>query len=69
MRQQMITPDYAQRKHMYDRVQQVVRENLPIICLVSPDVLAGASQKLGNFHPAILSSYIVWNAEELYLRR
>jgi peptide/nickel transport system substrate-binding protein len=69
MRQQMITPDYAQRKHMYDRVQQLIRENLPVICLVSPDVLAGASERLGNFRPAILSSYILWNAEELYLRR
>jgi ABC-type transport system substrate-binding protein len=69
MRQQMITPGYEQRKRMYDRVQQLVWENLPLICLVSPNVLVGATERLGNFHPAILSHYTLWNAEELFLRR
>jgi peptide/nickel transport system substrate-binding protein len=69
MGQQMITPGYDQRKRMYDRVQQLVWENLPLICLVSPDVLIGATERLGNFRPAILSPYTLWNAEELFLRR
>ena len=68
MQQQMITPDYPQRKRMYDRVQQLIWENLPVICLVSPNVLAGANEKLGNFRPAILSNYTLWNAEELFFR-
>ncbi len=68
MQQQMITPNYEQRKRMYDRVQQLVWENLPLICLVSPNVLVGATERLGNFRPAILSNYTLWNAEELFLR-
>ncbi len=69
MQQQMITPYYEERKRMYDSVQQLVWENLPIICLVSPDVLVGATERLGNFNPAILADYTLWNADELFLRR
>jgi hypothetical protein len=43
--------------------------NLPVICIVSPHVLAGASERVGNFRPSILRPYGLWNADELYLRR
>ncbi len=69
MREQMITVNYEKRKRMYDRVQQLVWENMPLICLVSPNVLAGATQRLGNFHPALLSNYTLWNVEELFFHR
>ena len=69
MHRQMITPDYEQRKSMYDRVQQLVWENLPLICFASPDVLVGATRRLGNFKPAILGANTLWNAEELFFRR
>jgi ABC-type transport system substrate-binding protein len=69
MREQMITVNYEKRKRMYDRVQQLVWENLPLICLVSPNVLVGATQRLGNFHPALLANYTLWNVEELFFRR
>jgi peptide/nickel transport system substrate-binding protein len=69
MQQQMITLDYQRRKRLYDRVQELVRENLPVICLISPDILVGAKEGIGNFRPAILSSYTLWNVEELFFRR
>jgi peptide/nickel transport system substrate-binding protein len=69
MQQQMITLDYQQRKRLYDRVQELVWENLPVICLVSPDILVGAKAEIGNFRPAILSSYTLWNVEELFFHR
>lgn len=68
MRQQMVTAGYEQRKRLYDRVQELVWEHLPLICLVSPDVLVGAAERIGNFHPANLSSYSLWNVEQLYWR-
>jgi peptide/nickel transport system substrate-binding protein len=68
MQQQMTTLKYESRKVMYDRVQQLVWENLPVICLVSPNVLVGATDRLGNFRPALLGNHTLWNAEELFLR-
>ncbi|MBV9507287.1 MAG: ABC transporter substrate-binding protein [Acidobacteriia bacterium] len=66
MASQMRSTDRAERKRMYDRVQELIAGNLPIIPLVSPDVLAGAKAKLKNFSPAVLLPYVLWNIEELY---
>jgi peptide/nickel transport system substrate-binding protein len=68
MRQQMATQGYAARRRLYDRVQQVEAREVPIVVLVSPDVLVAAKTRVGNFRPAVLDHYTLWNAEELYLR-
>lgn len=67
MKEQEITLDTAKRKKMYDRVQEIVAEELPMICLASPNVLVAAKKRVGNFHPAILDPYALWNVEELYV--
>ena len=67
MGQQLVTLNYQRRKRIYDRVQQLVAEHLPLICLASPNLLVGAQNKVGNFQPAILESYTLWNADELYV--
>jgi peptide/nickel transport system substrate-binding protein len=69
MNQQMVTVDYKHRKRLYDRVQQLIAENLPVIFLATPDVLVGAKNNVGNFRPAVLDPYALWNADELFLRR
>lgn len=68
MQQQIVTLDYAKRKRLYDRVQQLISDNLPFIFLATPNILAGADARVGNFHPALLDPYTLWNADELYLR-
>ena len=42
MNQQMVTLDYQKRKKLYDRVQQIISEQLPFIFLATPNILAGA---------------------------
>jgi len=66
MERQLVTLDGAARKRLYDRVQQLVAENLPMIPLVSPNVLVGAKSGLGNFRPAILDPQVLWNVDELF---
>lgn len=68
MQQQMVTLDYAKRKQFYDRAQQLIADNLPFIFLGTPNILAGANSRVGNFHPAVLDPYTLWNADELYVR-
>lgn len=68
MEQQLVSLDYAKRKSLYDRVQEIVAEELPVICLVSPNVLVGAANRVGNFRPAILVPYALWNIEQLYVQ-
>ena len=69
MEEQMITRDGTERKRIFDHVQQLIYEREPAIFLVSPDILVGASNRVGNFQPAVLSSYTLWNADQLFIRR
>jgi peptide/nickel transport system substrate-binding protein len=66
MQKQLVTLNYPQRKKIYDRVQEVLAQQLPVVYLASPDILAGAQEDLGNFHPAVIEQYTFWNAEELF---
>ena len=66
--EQMIARTFAQRKKLYDRAQEILSENQPMIFLASPDILAGAKNSLGNFRPAVLEPYVLWNVEQLFLR-
>jgi peptide/nickel transport system substrate-binding protein len=68
MEQQMDASNSEQRKKLYDRVQEILAEQQPMIFLASPDILAGAKNTIGNFHPAVLEPYVLWNVEQLYLR-
>jgi len=68
MEEQVGTPGYEQRKKLYDRVQEILAENQPMIFLASPHILAGAKNTVGNFHPAVLEPYVLWNVERLYIR-
>jgi peptide/nickel transport system substrate-binding protein len=68
MQQQMVTLDYRKRKKLYNRVQELVEQQLPFIFLATPNVLAAANARLGNFHPAVLEPNTLWNADELYIR-
>jgi len=68
MESQMTTTDYAARKKLYDRVQEIVSQNMPLIFLVSPNILVGAQSTVGNFRPGILDPYALWNVDEQFLR-
>ena len=66
MRQQLVTLDARERKRLYDRVQTIIAENLPLIFLATPNVLVGARADLANFQPSVLDPYTLWNVEQLY---
>jgi peptide/nickel transport system substrate-binding protein len=68
MKQQLSTPGYDQRKKLYDRVQEILAENQPMIFLASPDILVGSKNSIANVHPAVLEPYALWNVEQLYFR-
>jgi peptide/nickel transport system substrate-binding protein len=67
MEQQLSATKFEKRKALYDRVQAILADELPIICLASPDVLVGAKNDVGNFKPAALDPHTLWNSAELFL--
>ncbi|MBI3670318.1 MAG: ABC transporter substrate-binding protein [Acidobacteria bacterium] len=68
MKQQLVARKPAERKRLYDRVQQLLAENQPMVFLASPNLLLGAKNGLGNLRPAVLDHYTLWNVEELFWR-
>ncbi len=66
MRLQAAATDPAARKRAFDRVQEIVAQQSPIIPLVSPHTLLAVRRGLGNFKPSVLPNAALWNAEEIY---
>ena len=69
MQKQLIARSFKERKRVFDRVQELLWKNRPAIFLVSSNILVGAKDRVGNFHPVILGDYTLWNAEQLYIRK
>jgi peptide/nickel transport system substrate-binding protein len=68
MNLQSSTLIYSERKKLFDRVQRIEFEQAPLISLVSPNLIVAATSGLGNFRPAVLDHYTLWNAEYLFWR-
>jgi peptide/nickel transport system substrate-binding protein len=68
MEEQMWAGTFEQRKKLYDRAQEILAEQQPFIFLASPHILVGAKNVVGNFHPAVLEPYVLWNVEQLYIK-
>jgi len=66
MEKQMLALDAAKRKKLFDEVQTLVVEHLPVMDLVVPHVLIGAGRTIGGLKPTPLGNGL-WNSEEIYL--
>lgn len=67
--EQMYAQTFEQRKKLYDRTQELLWEYQPMIFLASPDILTGAKKLVGNFRPTVLEPYVLWNVDQLYLKK
>jgi peptide/nickel transport system substrate-binding protein len=67
MHAQASTADPKKRKESFDRVQEIVAEQMPIIYLVNQNALSAVSAAVEGANPGILSPQTFWNAERLTL--
>src|ERR1700691_6071470 len=67
MRAQASMADAKKRKESFDRVQDIVAEQAPIIYLVNQNALSAVSTAVEGANPGILSPQTFWNAERLTL--
>ena len=54
------------RKKLFDEAQVIMAEQQPFLFLASRHLLVAARTDIGNFKPALLSDFVLWNCEELY---
>jgi peptide/nickel transport system substrate-binding protein len=67
MQAQAAAQDVKQRKTYFDKVQEIVSEQAPMLFLVNPNALSAVSANLKNVTPALLRPQIYWNVERLAL--
>jgi peptide/nickel transport system substrate-binding protein len=65
MRAQASTADPKKRKESFDRVQEIVSEQAPMIYLVNQNALSAVSAAVEGANPGILSPQTFWNAERI----
>ena len=68
MRAQAVEPAFTRRKALFDRVQEIIVEEAPVLVLVDKNALSAVSASLGNAAPAVLHPQSFWNIDRLYFR-
>jgi peptide/nickel transport system substrate-binding protein len=66
--EQAETMDPAARKQVFDKVQTLFAEQLPVIYFAAPRVFVATSTRLDNTSPALLRPMILWNADTLTVK-
>ncbi|HEX3877418.1 MAG TPA: ABC transporter substrate-binding protein [Bryobacteraceae bacterium] len=68
MRQQSHETDAAARKRDFDRVQEIVADQAPVLFLVVKNSLAAYSARTANVAPSPFFPYLLWNVDQIWLR-
>lgn len=67
MQEQHTSIENSARKKAFDRLQELVSEQQPIVYLVHPDVLLAISPSVHHAEPTPLPPHLYWNIESLAL--
>lgn len=67
MREQASTNDANKRKLLFDRVQEIARQQEPFIYLVHKNALSAVSWKVRGAEPVVLSPHTYWQIERMSL--
>jgi peptide/nickel transport system substrate-binding protein len=68
MARQVAAIDEHERKRLFEEVQLIFAEHLPIVHFVAPKVFVAASTRVRNLTPAIQQPQLLWSAETISLR-
>ena len=67
MQQQATASTVAIRKKVFDRLQELLSEQVPLVFLVHPDVLLGVASNVRNTAPSALPPHLFWNISNISL--
>ena len=69
MTRQIASPDEAERKRLFDDVQTIFAEHLPVINFVAPRIYVAASVRVTNLTPALSRRQLLWAADTIAVKR
>jgi peptide/nickel transport system substrate-binding protein len=62
------TADYRVRKRNFDRVQEILHEQMPVVYLVHPNALSAISPRVVGAKPAVFYPHVFWDAESIFVK-
>jgi peptide/nickel transport system substrate-binding protein len=65
MARQIASLDEAERKRLFDEVQQIFYEHAPVVYFAAPRVVVAMSSRVANVMPAIGLAPLLWSADSL----
>ena len=68
MARQAATLDDQERRRLFNEVQRLFAENLPMLYFAAPRVYIGASSRLMNLHPALTRPPLMWSVDTMALK-
>lgn len=63
MTRQIASPDQAERKRLYDEVQEIFSEHLPIVYFAAPRIYVAHAARVTNLTPAEYRPQLLWRPE------
>ena len=69
MDRQTAATDPRERKALYDEVQKIFSEHLPILYFAAPRIYVAASWRLTNLTPAVWRPQLLWSADTIAVAR
>jgi peptide/nickel transport system substrate-binding protein len=69
MTRQTSSPDEAERKRLYNEVQQVFSEHLPIVYFVAPRIYVACSSRVTNVVPSEFRPQLLWRPDTVAVIR
>jgi ABC-type transport system substrate-binding protein len=68
MAQQIGSTDPAERKRLFDEVQQILYEHQPVVYFAAPKMFIAVSSRLVNTMPAVYPLPVLWAADTIAVR-
>ena len=67
MTRQIASPDLSERKRLYDEVQKIFTEHLPIVYFVAPRIYVAHSARVTNVTPSEYRPQLLWRPDTVAL--
>jgi len=69
MVRQMHSTDDQERKRLFDSVQKIFAEHVPVVYFVAPHIFAAASTRVQNVTPAVKGPQLFWSPDTVAVAR
>jgi peptide/nickel transport system substrate-binding protein len=69
MTRQITSADEGERKRLFDEVQKIFAEHVPVVYFAAPRVFVAASSRVTNLMPAVSKPQLLWAADTLAVTR